>query len=53
MIEALSMNVANDKCLRKPCGEIVRVENTPRNLGIAGRRVNVKEKSSRNRPGVA
>jgi hypothetical protein len=47
------MNVANDKCLRKPCGEIVRVENTPGNLGIDGRRVKVKEKSSRNRPGVA
>jgi len=41
------MNVANDKCLRKPCREILRVENTPGNLGMAGRRVvycNLKQK---------
>ena len=53
MIGALSMNVANDKCLRKPCREIVRVENTPGNLGIDGKRVKVKVKSPRYRPGMA
>jgi hypothetical protein len=39
MIGTLSTNVANDKCLRKTCREILGVENTPGNLGIDGRRV--------------
>jgi len=44
---ALSVNVANDKCLRKPCREILRVKNTPGDWGIDGRRVahyNLKQK---------
>jgi hypothetical protein len=47
MIGALSMDVANDEYLRKPCREILRVENTPGNLGIDGRIVahyNLKQK---------
>jgi hypothetical protein len=48
MIGTLSMNVANDKCLLKSSNEILRVENTPGNLGINGRRVahyNLKNKT--------
>ena len=47
MTVALSVNVANDKCQRKPCREILRVKNSPGDLGIDGRRVahyNLKQK---------